>query len=309
MKKYLVLVITLMTMTLELFASVPTQEGLLRNVSNSEIDGTFINLKFSVKLLDDSVPMEFVKLNLNIVSPKEISALQTIYSNAQMLKSQIISVKYIPNVVTAIKVEKTADRALYNSIILLLAANNPYGLKTFLEKNGASVETNAKVINEEKMALLKNYKNFLVKNKSRSDVGSPLNPEDPKQKEKAVELFKSNTFKRAENIDLAKKDNEFMWKVDWKATQVFFSNENREFRVLEHSTTDAIFKVEATNYLLFNGVNTMPKFLNIRQSSGALARVQTIAQEVKKTDKKPADLYYELKDGANQKNSSFGFLF
>lgn len=59
-----------------------------------------------------------------------------------------------------------------------------------------------------------------------------------------------------------------MWKVDWKSAQGYFSNEERQFREMDYSTSDSQIKLEANNYLLFNGTNELPKFMNLKDSIG-----------------------------------------
>lgn len=295
--------------TTSLHASVPTEEGLLKNLNNADLPGSNITVKMLVQSLNEQDKTEYIKLQLSLDNPNSITALQTIYSNGQMLNSQVKSVKYIPDLLAQIKREKAPEKSMFYAVLMMLSTNRSQGVEAFLEKNGIGVVKNKTILNEDKMRLLRAYRSHLVNNKGRGDTGSPLNPEDPKNKEKVLDLFRSNTFKRAKNIELVKKDNEFMWKVDWKSAQGYFSNEERQFRALDYNTGDSQIKLEASNYLLFNGTNELPKFMNLKDSKGALYKVQTLGLEIKRNDKRLTESYEELKKNPNLEDSTNSFLF
>lgn len=295
--------------TTSLYASVPTEEGLLKNLNNADLPGTNITVKMMVQSLNEQDKTEYIKLQLSLDNPNSITALQTIYSNGQMLNSQVKSVKYIPDLLAQIKREKAPEKSLFYGVLMMLTTNRSQGVEAFLEKNGISIVKNKTILNEDKMRLLRAYRSHLVNNKGRGDAGSPLNPEDPKNKERVLDLFRSNTFKRAKNIELVKKDNEFMWKVDWKSAQGYFSNEERQFRALDYNTGDSQIKLEASNYLLFNGTNELPKFMNLKDSKGALYKVQTLGLDIKRNDRRLVDSYEELKKNPNLEDSTNSFLF
>lgn len=295
--------------TTSVHASVPTEEGLLKNLNNADLPGSNITVKMMVQLLNEQDKTEYIKLQLSLDNPNSITALQTIYSNGQMLNSQVKSVKYIPDLLAQIKREKSPEKSMFYAVLMMLTTNRSQGVEAFLEKNGIGIVKNKTILNEDKMRLLRAYRSHLVNNKVRGDTGSPLNPEDPKNKEKVLDLFRSNTFKRAKNIELVKKDNEFMWKVDWKSAQGYFSNEERQFRALDYSTGDSQIKLEASNYLLFNGTNELPKFINLKDSKGSLYKVQTLGLDIKRNDKRLADSYEELKKNPNLEDTTNSFLF
>jgi hypothetical protein len=298
-----------MLVSFSALASVPTEEGLLRNLNNADLPGQFITVKTMVQSLTEAEKIDYVRFQISVDNPNTVALLQTTYSNGQMLNSQIKSVKYFPDLLTQIKREKTPEKSLFYSVLMMLTTNRSAGMEAFLEKNGVSVVKNKTILNEDKMKLLRAYRSHLVNNKGRGDAGSPLNPDDPKNKEKILDLFRSNTFKRAKNIELVKKDNEFMWKVDWKSAQGFFSNEERQFRAIDYSTSDMQIKVEANSYLLFNGTNELPKFMNIKDGNGQLYKIQILGLDIKRTDKRLADSYEELKKAPGQSDVGYSFLF
>lgn len=308
MKSFLILLLAFTT-SLSAFASVPTEEGLLRNLNNADLPGSYITVKAMVQSLTEADKIDYVKFQISLDNPNTIGLLQTTYSNGQMLNSQIKAVKYFPDLMGQIRREKTAEKSLFYGVLMMLTTNRPQGMEVFLEKNGVSVVKNKTILNEDKMKLLRAYRAHLINNKGKGDAGSPLNPEDPKNKERVLDLFRSNTFRRAKNIELVKKDNEFMWKVDWKSAQGFFSNEERQFRAIDYTTTDTQIKIEASGYLLFNGTNELPKFMNVKDSNGQLYKIQTLGLDIKRTDKRLAESYEELKKLPGSPDAGYSFLF
>lgn len=308
MKMFSKLLIVMM-ISFSAFASVPTEEGLLRNLNNADLPGQYITVKTMVQSLTEADKTDYVKFQISLDNPNTIGLLQTTYTNGQMLSSQIKNVKYFPDLLSQIRREKAPEKSLFYSVLMMLTTNRSQGMEAFLEKNGVNVVKNKTILNEDKIKLLRAYRSHLVNNKGKGDAGSPLNPEDPKNKEKVLDLFRSNTFKRARNVELVKKDNEFMWKVDWKSAQGFFSNEERQFRAIDYSTGDSQIKIEASSYLLFNGTNELPKFMNVKDSTGQLFKIQTLGLDIKRTDKRLAESYEELKKAPGQSDAGYSFLF
>lgn len=310
--------LVLCMLSLNLLASVPTEEGLLKNLNNADLPGKNITIKMQVqqqvadKVLagPENEKMDYVKLVLSLDNANAIGLLQVTYNNSQMQNSQIKDVKYIPDLLGQIRREKQIEKSMFYAVMMMLATNYSQGMEAFLEKNGVSIVKNKAILNEDKLKLLRAYRSFLINNKGRGDAGSPLNPEDPKNREQIVNLFRSNTFKRANNIELIKLDNEFMWKVDWKNIQGYFTNEERRFRALDYSTMEAHVKLEATSYLLFNGVNELPKYLTLKDSKDTTYKLQVLGLDNKiKAEKRLSDVWEDLKKLSPSVENSYSFLF
>ena len=301
-----------------LFGAVPTEEGLLKNLNNAAIPGNLITIKAMVQGSSlgnvteaESSKADFYKFVISLENPNVVSLFQVAYSNGQMLNSQIKDVKYIPDLVSAIKRDKSPERGLFYSALMMLSTNKPNGMEAFLEKSGVQIVKNKTILNEEKMKLLRAYRTYLANNKGRGDANSPLNPADPQNKAKVVELFRANTFERAKNIELTKVDNEFMWKVDWKSTQAYFSNEERRLRKLEFTNGDLNARLEANEYVMFNGTNELPKFITIKDTKGQNAKMQILGLDTKTNrEKKLSERYEEAKKAApSSAAENFSFLY
>ncbi len=306
-------IITHVLITLSLIsfanASVPTEEGLLRNLNNSDLPGSYITVKLMLNSLIEPDKQDYIKIQMLDDNNGAISLLQTVYSNGQMLASQVKSVKYIPDLVAQIRKEKSLEKSMLYGVLVMLITNKSIGVEAFLEKNGVSITRSKAMLNEDKIRLLRSYRSHLINSKGKGDAGSPLNPEDPGAKNRVLDLFRSNTFTSAKNIELVKKENEFMWKVDWKFAQGYFSNEERQFRAIDYVNAETQIKVEASQYLLFNGTNELPKFINLKDATGQLYVIQTLGEEIKRVDKRPSEYYEELKKLPGLTEYSHFFIF
>jgi hypothetical protein len=213
-----------------------------------------------------------------------------------MLNTQMKDIKYLPDMVAAIKKEKSVERGMFYAALVMLATNKAQGMEAFLEKNGVQIVKNKNILNEEKMKLLRSYRTYLANNKGKGDANSPLNPQDPQAKAKVIELFRANTFERAKNIELTKIENEFVWKADWKSTQGLFTNEERRLRRLDYVNGDVSVRLNATDYIMFNGTNELPKLIFVKDSKGQTSKMQIIGLDTKTNrEKKLSERYEELK--------------
>lgn len=308
---------------LSAIAAVPTEEGLLKNLNNAGIPGNLITVKAMLQSLPgladtasasekEAPKADFYKFVLSLENPNSVSLFQVGYSDGQMLNSQIRSVKYIPDLLSAIKREKSPEKSLFYGLLMMLTTNRSLGVEAFLEKSGVQIVKNKNILNEDKMKLLKAYRTYLATNKGKGDASSPLNPVDPQNKAKVIELFRANTFERAKNIELVKIENEFLWKADWKNIKGYFTNEERRFRLMEYTSGENTLKIGATDYILFNGTNELPKFMTVKDISGVTSKIQVLGLDTKKNnEKKLIERYEEAKKSIlpGTVEANYSFLF
>jgi hypothetical protein len=297
-------------------AAIPTEEGLLKNLNNNNIPGSVVNIKAAITKISDAPKNEnsrtdYYRFIINFDGG--ISILQVNYSGSQMLATQIQDVKLLTDVVSLIKKEKAPEKGLFYGTLLMLALNQPTGMEAFLEKTGNPIIKNKSLLNEEKMKLLRTYRNYLATTKGKGEATSPLNPSDKDQKQKVLEVFKSNSYKRSKNIELVKIGNDFIWKVDWKSVQGYFTNEEKQFKKFDFITKDFNVSIEAAEYLPFNNNNEFPKNIYVKDSLQENFKMITTAFEVKKTlDKSLADKTEEYKKSLVKNvsvNDIFSFLY
>lgn len=316
--------ITIFTLVLSLttLAAVPTEEGLLKNLNNAGIPGNLITIKAMVQNSSPAVgavteteatKADFYKFVLSIENPNIVSLFQVTYSNSQMLNNQIKDVKYIPDLLNAIKREKSPEKGMFYAVLMMLTTNRSQGVEAFLEKGGVQIVRNRNILNEDKMKLLRSYRTYLANNKGKGDANSPLNPPDPQNKAKILELFRANTFQRSKNIELIKNENEFLWKADWKSVKGYFTNEERRLRIMEYITGDTSIKLDAKDYILFNGTNELPKYILFKDSKGQTAKMQILGLDTKNNrEKKLTERYEEARKSVPATKggeTSYSFLF
>jgi hypothetical protein len=295
MKKILLLALIILTNTT--FAAIPTDEGLLRNPNNQAISGQQVTLKAEVrKQLEGGAGERVDHYKFVFTIDDKISLLQVNYSNAQMLGSQIQDVKYIYDLEDAIRKDRTPERGMFYGALAMLGTNKAEPIEAFIERTGSSIIKNRALMNEDKMKLIRTYRNYLLTTKGKGEATSPLNPQDPAEKAKVVEIFKSNTFTRSKNIELIKDGNEFLWKADWKSVVGYFSNEERRLKSIEYSDVVAKVKLDASEYAMLNNANEFPRSIFLKDSSGETYKMSFYYQEVKKTpEKKLTERFEEAK--------------
>lgn len=299
--KIIVLILSLVNLA---FASVPTEEGLLRNLNNANIPGVMVTLKAEVKKMGDDVGPQINRVDYYkwvFIIGDSISLFQINYNGSQMQNNQIQDVKLIGDLADAIEKNSSPDIGMFYGALTMLATNRSDIMESFIGRTGSLVVKNKAVLNEDKMKLIRTYRNYLLSTKGKGEATSPLNPQDPAEKAKVVEIFKSNTFVRSKNVELVKEGNEFLWKADWKTVRAAFTNEERRLKYIEFSDVAAKARLDVSDYTLFNNVNEFPKNMLIKDSNGEAYKITFFGQEVKKTqDKKLSDRQDEAKKSMNK---------
>jgi len=304
-------------------ASVPTEEGLLKNLNNEGINGNIITIKAMLQntsgILNTPTETEmaskpdYYKFIISLENKNAVALLQVGYTSSQMLNTQIRDLKYIPDLLAAIKREKTPERGMFYSVLMMLTTNRSQGIEAFLEKSGVQITRNKNILNEDKMKLLRNYRTYLASNKGKGDASSPLNPSDPQSKARVVELFRANTFQRSKNIELIKMENEFMWQVNWKTVKAYFSNEERRLRIMEFSSGNSVIRLTAKDYIQFSSVNELPKFITFKGLNGVLSKMQILGLDVKTNREKSLperfDEFRKTFPANKNGEASYSFLF
>lgn len=82
MKKFLQILI-LASLSFGAKASVPTEEGLLRNLNNADLQMQFVTVKMMLQSLNEPDKVDYVKLQLSLDNANAIGLLQTVYSKGK----------------------------------------------------------------------------------------------------------------------------------------------------------------------------------------------------------------------------------
>lgn len=285
MRGCLILLVSFISVTIS--AAIPTEEGLLKNLNNSAAQVGQTIVRFKVISNDESKGDSFYRVTLSNENPNAIQVLQQKYTGAQMSVTQLKDVKYEADLFSRVKRDMVNERTVFYSTLGFLVFNKGAGLESIIEKTGGSILRTRAQYNDEKMRLLRQYKGYLSNSKSKGDADSPLNPQDPKEKQRVQELFRSNSLRPSPNVKLAKMGANFMWHADWKNVHGYFTNEERRLRILEITASDSPLKMELDQYGILNGINEFPKTMAIQTKDGIVYRIQVLGVESKTAKEKP----------------------
>lgn len=302
MKKYLFLCAALFA--LKTTAAIPTEEGLLKNLNNSAPQVGQTIVRFKVTSTDESKGDTYYRVILSNENPNSVQVLQQKYAGAQMTAAQLKDVKYEADLFARIKRDTVNEKTTFYSTLGFLVFNKGTGLESIIEKSGGSILRTRSQYNDDKLRLLRQYKGYLSSSKSKGDADSPLNPQDPKEKQRVQELFRSNSLRPSPNVKLTKMGPSFMWHADWKNVHGYFSNEERRLRILEITSSDSPLKIEMEQYGILNGINEFPKTMAMQTKEGIIYRIQILGVESKGNKEKSVLLKYDELRKSMEANSS-----
>lgn len=287
------LILLMSFISLAVSAAIPTEEGLLKNLNNSAAQVGQTIIRFKVTTSDESKGDTYYRVTLSNENPNAVQILQQKYSGAQMSAVQLKDVKYEADLFARVKRDMVNERTVFYSTLGFLIFNKGIGLESVIEKTGGSVLKTRAQYNDDKMRLLRQYKGYLANSKSKGDADSPLNPQDPKEKQRVQELFRSNSLRPSPNVKLAKMGASFMWHADWKNVHGYFTNEERRLRILEIVSSDSPLKLELDQYGILNGINEFPKSMAIQTKEGLIYKIQVLGVESKSVKEKPILTKYD----------------
>lgn len=282
-------------LSFSVFGSIPLEQGLLRNLSNAEMDGNIGSLKFEISPIENSETKEFVKL---IVSNEgdNPAILVARYAQSSMANNTLLGTELISDTISFSKKDSLLDKRFFMAIISMLTTNKSAPIESLLSKAGVQVTTNASQLSEEKMGLLKEYRDYLKENPGSQDKGSPLVTAQGAERTRLTNLFRSNSFASSDKVELIKIEKEFYWKVDWKGALALFTNEERRLRKFEVLDGTQKASIEMTDYILANSINEFPKQMQVTDSTGKVWKINLLGYETKvNRDKKLAARFEDYK--------------
>jgi Txe/YoeB family toxin of Txe-Axe toxin-antitoxin module len=263
-------------------ASTPTVEGLFRNGHNAELSGEWVVLRGLLKLKsEENVPISqddllvanpligsnevYVKI-IYEVRNESVKILQALYSQGDMRDSSMINVR-LKKQINDLVISDNIERALFISLLSSLALNRSNEMATFLKLYEPKFQSNIELVSQEKKKLYSKYKEYLlIVNEDKTlkeTMINPLKPEAEEEKTKVGEVMKLPFYETTEYVKLKREGKRFIWEVGLDNTLAVFDNQSHRFQKMEFRHRDNQYKISASDYVLFNGVHEMPKFLNI----------------------------------------------
>ncbi|EPZ50445.1 hypothetical protein M902_1551 [Bacteriovorax sp. BAL6_X] len=281
-------VITLLAsiLTINVFAAIPSLEGLLRNSSNKELDKQLVVAHVVVKRVgadeefstsENLVTNYFKYMFITSESEKDYKKSLVIrYDDPTYSVSGVSNVKAFDNVEKLLGRDMTKD--ILQSSILSYTYNSSLGFNKVFKAIEPNYKSNSDLINKEKASLIEDYKNFLVKKKEyekkakeyEESVGeAPISPLESDNDQKQAELksiMSSSLYKGSNNLKLEKRNREFVWSIKLDNIKGEFKNENHQLIYLDLSTDNGNYTIVPKSFVTYNGQYTLPKYIEITTS-------------------------------------------
>lgn len=284
------LLLCFLLLTNNVYSAVPTVEGLFRNGNNGEVSGNIIVLKAEVmrtindnilslikiknneeklkRAIEENEKPRYLKLIFSIENRDRIELLQVDYDDPQMENNNLLRTTHVKDVLKQIAEDVNVERELFYSISLILLMNDSRGVSNLLKKYSTNYRSNEELVNVEKRTLYENYKKYLVATKSDPDLSaeltSPFSPEDEEQKEKVKKILSSPMYIKTSQVQLSRENNKFFWNVNLENFNAKFYHRSHRLRSLSLVTENNEVRMNAGEYLVFDGVHELPKTLIIK---------------------------------------------
>lgn len=295
--------ILVVLMSANVWAAIPTAEGLFRNGSNHDLDGNIAlvdiviteveNKKFmeSTPVVNSLLSSEGTEavIERNLMGPrylrfifdsndKGFKLLQLDYSSSTHSDANVTGAYASTSLRGKLNDEGYVERQLFYSILSMYSLNRSDEMADFLKKYCPEFKRNAEIINKEKKELYDRYKKYLAAIGSDSSLveklDNPMKPKNEDEQKRVAELLTSKMYLGGEEVGLVKRGDGFQWKVEFKNFLAYFSNHDHRLRSLNFDIPGATVSVNADNYVLYNGVHSLPKTFMLKQRDGRLFRVQ-----------------------------------
>jgi hypothetical protein len=316
MKK--IILFGLLISSFSLSAAIPTMEGLFRNGANENIAGNLVVFDLlvteqpKIQETEEKPKENFLKLVFFQEEDRSIKLFQFQYSDSQMSDKKIAHFTKVSNLFSKIKSDSKPERAIFYSILNMIGLNYSNSITYLLKKYNQDFKYNREIINGEKMALYRGYRNYLAE-KDKSSMQSPLNPLKPEEKLKVDELMKSSMYKSTGNVKLIKRDGDFYWFLDLSRSNALFSNDNHFIKELKILLSKGSIELDFDDYLSLNGTQMVPGQIMFKDSNERFYKIKITGFNVSQTTSGKADEKY--KDiqtvGASPADNTFpeNFLF
>lgn len=289
----LVIVICL-TVSSTLLASYPSIEGLFRNSNNKDVQGNFSVLRLEIKeeknneasseivkeISDKPRTPDYIKYIFSTETNKAPKLLQIQYNHKKMMSNAIKRVAFFPNVSEVITSDENFDRGLFYSVLLMFGLNDSKVISDILKKEDVTFKKNTELMNQDKIALLEDYKKYLIEIKenteSKDELESPLSPSNVDKLKEVKEILKSSMYKRSENLRLIRQNGKFYWKLELEKISALFDNDTHRILELDITSEEMSVKLKFANYMLLNGINEMPSDISYVTSRGKNFKIKIL---------------------------------
>ncbi|MFG1500345.1 hypothetical protein ABMA70_09070 [Halobacteriovorax sp. XZX-3] len=281
-----VITILATVLSLNVFAAIPSLEGLMRNSSNKELDKELVVAHVVVKRVaadeefatsENVVTNYFKYMFITAENEKDYKKSLVIrYDDSSYQVSGVSNVTAYENLDSLFGKDTTKD--ILQSSILSYTFNSSFGFNKVFKAIEPSYKSNSDLINKEKASLIEDYKTFLVKKKDyekkakeyEESVGeapvSPLESDNDQKQAQLKSIMNSSLYKGSNNLKLVKRNREFVWAIQLDNIKGEFKNENHQLIYLDLNTDNGSYSIVPKSFVTYNGQYTLPKYIEVTTS-------------------------------------------
>jgi hypothetical protein len=303
-------------LSFNLVAAKPTIEGLIRNGNNPELIGNLVMVKLAIEeianheilqktnvenaeefkakleplLMERKVEPKFIKFVFSLEKKDKIGLIQLEYSDGSMKNEFLDKVGYFPNLIKDVDLDAKLERSLFYSLVTMFSLNDSRTMSALFKKLDLEYKTNKELMNPEKISLLNRYKLYLGKIKEspeeKEELINPLKPQDEELNQKVKEVLGSSMYHKGEKVSLIRKGGKFFWEVALTNINALFTNDEQRIENLKIRTIDGEIKTTFGEYLLFNGIQELPKIMMIKSLNHRIYKAKFIDYKIYNSKKK-----------------------
>jgi hypothetical protein len=282
------LALALLIASANVLAYVPTVESLFRNASNPDVttNTAAITLKVTRTMADGEKPLEegevrrgedFYKLFITRLTADSLKISQARYNNNSFSEGSLEHKMYQPNFTphSLRAKEDQIQKGIFFSLMRSLIFNDSSHLIVYLKTLGVPVRLNNELINREKIALLAEYKRYLISTNRDKKKGleNPLRPEDSNEREKVERIMDESMYVDTKQVKLTREGGEMAWMVSAGVFESVVSYDKKHVQRLKYRSEVGEFEITCKDYWLSNGTHYMPKYLAIKTFTGKTFQV------------------------------------
>ena len=261
------------------FAYTPTVESLFRHGSNPEVTTNALSLNFSVKDLSNAELVQFYKIYFDVFDGETLKVSQTAYNQESYSEASLLNKIYHSQLAPVTFKNYSVDKAVFYSLLHSILLNDGRFIVDYLKLAGVPVRRNNEILNDEKIALMKDYKNYLIAiNNDRSlkkTMSSPLKPESQDGQERASRILNGPMYKDMDQVKLSSFEGKPAWLIEATGLQAYVSYEERRPIKVKLKANGGEVEIQCLDYWRPDGAHAVPKKMIVKTSKGEMFQVET----------------------------------
>ena len=214
----------------------------------------------------------YIKLHFRQMANGRTKLLQAEYSGAEMNSSELLQIKKYKNFGRKLAKEERDNTNLFYSLVMMFALNESKPLSRLFKMYNLDFLENREVMNEEKVKLYQRYKEYLTSIKEdkylKDELVSPMAPEEVEEKTLIQEILSSAMYRSSDRIKLVQQNGDFFWQLSLEKTMALFFNHSHRLQMLHTQFGAKRYVIYCGEYVLYNGVHSLPQNIRIELDDG-----------------------------------------